>query len=37
MVAYAYDAFLKFKAVKSGQLAQGEKTTTTETVSPTAY
>ncbi|KAK3913701.1 CKLF-like MARVEL transmembrane domain-containing protein 4 [Frankliniella fusca] len=37
MVAYGYDAFLKFNAVKSGQLAQGERTTTTETVSPTAY
>ncbi|KAJ1530343.1 hypothetical protein ONE63_005257 [Megalurothrips usitatus] len=37
MVAYGFDAFLKFNAVKSGELAQGEKTTTTETVSPTAY
>jgi len=26
MVAYGYDAWLKFKAVKSGALAQGQHT-----------
>jgi len=28
MVAYAYDAFLKFNAIRSGALAQGERVVT---------
>ncbi|KAF7269409.1 CKLF-like MARVEL transmembrane domain-containing protein 4 [Rhynchophorus ferrugineus] len=38
MTLYAFDAFLKFQGVKTGQLAQGErvvtKQTTTATISP---
>ncbi|XP_050307588.1 CKLF-like MARVEL transmembrane domain-containing protein 4 [Anthonomus grandis grandis] len=41
MVVYGIDAFFKFKAVKSGQLAQGErvinKQTTTTVTTPSAY
>jgi len=41
MILYGYDAFLKFRAVQSGEIAQGErrveKTTTTAASSPAGY
>ncbi|CAG9768524.1 unnamed protein product [Ceutorhynchus assimilis] len=41
MVAYGIDAFFKFQAIKSGQLAQGErvmsKQSTTTVTTPSAY
>lgn len=39
MVAYGYDAFLKFNAVRSGALAQGERVVTksSSTVTSPAY
>lgn len=39
MVAYGYDAFLKYVAVRSGDIAQGERQITKETttVSSPAY
>ncbi|CAH0556947.1 unnamed protein product [Brassicogethes aeneus] len=38
MVAYGFDAFLKFKSVKEGQLAQGERVVNKETTTvTTAY
>jgi len=39
MVVYGYDAFLKFSAVRSGALAQGERVVTksSSTVTSPAY
>jgi hypothetical protein len=39
MIAYGYDAFLKFNAVRSGALAQGERVVTksSSTVTSPAY
>jgi hypothetical protein len=36
MIAYGFDAYLKFVAVRNGELAQGDQvvTQTTRTVSP---
>lgn len=33
MVAYGYDAFLKYRAIQSGELAQGERVITKQTTS----
>lgn len=37
MIAYGFDAFLKFKGWRNGQVAQGGSQNTAEVASPTAY
>lgn len=36
MVAYAADAYLKFRAIKAGQLAQGERVISKQTATTTS-